>query len=118
MTFEVDNADFPIGKSLLVLSPSVADCEVPGLDGMTYGNVISEGFRLRMVSDALTGERRSHLQCPHVACPIHASGICRGWIPPAAIEECNFPRFLAEATGHKLDKTGRYLVPVSEDEGR
>jgi hypothetical protein len=114
-TIELDDPAFPIGQTVLIVSPALVDECLPGQNELTYRHVIIEGLRTRMVTDALTGEREPHHRCPHQTCPVHQTGLCRGWIPiPRTFADCQFPGFFQAASGHWLDDTGRALVPVEE----
>ncbi len=115
-TVELDDPDFPVGKTMFYVSPSVVSERPPGENGLTYGEVLIHMYQLRLVSNALMGEREPRHTCPHDSCRVHASRLCRGWLPiPTRFQECDFPSFLEQMSKHRLDPTGKVLVPMMEE---
>ena len=112
VTVRFDHPEVSFGATVLIVAPALAKIDVPGV-GCSYHKLVVDGLRCRHVSNGLTGDPGLSPDCPHRDCPIHRTGLCRGWWPvPGQWENCDFPEFFEGMTGHRVSDDGRELRPI------
>ncbi|GAA4605243.1 hypothetical protein BJY16_005311 [Actinoplanes octamycinicus] len=114
LVVELVGADFPVGSTVLALSPELRGSSPIDVPGASYLDWTPEIYRTRSVWKAVAaGARGPHPRCPHTACRVHRTGLCHGWFPfPADFEDCRFRPFLRHTTKHDVAADGTHLVPV------
>ncbi|HEX7461826.1 MAG TPA: hypothetical protein VF317_06605 [Dermatophilaceae bacterium] len=114
LVIELLGDDFPLGSSVMAISPLLVKTNFADIPGVTYLDLAKEIYRARSVWKGIAaGAHGPHPRCPHAGCRVHRTGLCHAWFPiPQRAEDCGFPPFLRYTTKHRVADDGSCLVPV------